>query len=430
MRSRHWISALSLACLIAVGAQAAGLPEAPPQSVGFSAERLQRLERGMQEMVDQKQLAGVVTVVARHGKIVHQKAYGKLAIGGDAPIQKDSITRIYSMTKPIVGVAMMMLYEEGKWRPTDPIARYLPEFANLKVYAGTDPDGKPMLEAPKHAPTLGELMSHTAGFTYGIFGNSPVDKLYGQVNPLFASSLGEFVDKMATLPLAYQPGEGWMYSVSVDIQGALVEKLSGKSLPDFLQERIFAPLGMKDTAFHVPAEKMPRLATMYAWNAASKELKAEPHDPGVNKVPGMASGGGGLYSTATDYALFAQMLLNEGELNGKRLLAPSTVRLMRAVHTPDELMDGRFGIGVTRLRPGLGFGYDFAVFEDPNAIGTMAGAGTYLWYGVGGTWFWVDPSNDVIFVGIIQRRGGVPGAPEIQEYSRQLTYQALVAPEK
>src|SRR5215212_5003578 len=171
----------------------------------------------------------------------------------------DSIVRIYSMTKPIVGAAMMMLYDEGKWQPSDPIARHIPEFANLKVFSGVDASGQPVLVAPSHPPTMGELMSHNAGFTYGLFGNTPVDKMYQAENPLDAPSLQAFIDKVATKPLLYQPGEKWVYSVSVDIQGYLVQKLSGKSFPDFLRTRLFDPLGMVDTGFLVPAGKVSRV---------------------------------------------------------------------------------------------------------------------------------------------------------------------------
>lgn len=437
MRTNRLLSvspACLLICLLAAGIaqarNASTLPEASPGSVGFSAERLKRLEDEMQRMVDDKELAGVVTIIARHGKVIHRQAYGKLDVTKSAPLQKDSIVRIYSMTKPIIGVAMMMLYEEGKWKPSDPVSRYIPEFANLKVYVGGK-DGQPVLETPKHAPTMGELMSHTAGFTYGIFGNSPVDKQYQQVNPLAASSPQAFIDQMAKLPLAYHPGEGWVYSVSVDIQGYLVEKLSGKPLPQFLSERIFQPLGMKDTAFFVPPEKMSRLATIYSYNAQQKALVGAPPDPGVNTLPGFPQGGGGLYSTADDYLLFTQMLLNGGQLHGARVLAPSSVQLMRSNRVPDAVkLIGKSGIGGFTLQPGVGFGLDFAVLEDPTKVGSTAGKGTYSWGGIAGTWFWIDPANDLVFVGIIQRRGGVPGAPSIDEMARQLTYQALVEPSK
>ena len=398
------------------------------ESVGFASERLQRLDSAMQSYIDQKQLAGMVTMLARHGKVVHEKAYGALDLQSNAPMKTDSIARIYSMTKPITGVAMMLLYEEGKWRLNDPIARYSPEFKDLKVLVGVGADGKPILEAPKHPPTMGELMSHTAGFTYGAFGSSPVDKMYQAANPLGAATLQEFIGKMAQLPLAYQPGEGWVYSVSVDIQGYIVEKLSGQPLGTFMRERIFKPLGMEDTGFAVPAQKLARVATVYN-TAPNGTLAAMPRDPNISKEPGLPQGGGGLYSTAGDYLRFAQMLLNGGTLDGQRLLAPSTVELMRANRVPDEIRTGKFGIGFYRQQPGLGFGLDVAVMDDPLKLGSTAGKGTYLWDGIAGTWFWVDPTNDIVFVGIIQR--WLPGAsPNIEDVSRQLVYQALVDPTK
>lgn len=435
MRTNNVVAVLSLALLLSLGALPAAavdaadvaLPQARPESVGFSSARLKRLEEGMQGQVEAKQLAGAITAVARHGKLVHYKTYGQQDIAAGKAMQADAIVRIYSMTKPIVGVAMMMLYEEGKWRPTDPLSKYIPEFANLKV-AGVDADGKPTLDAPAHAPTVGELMSHTAGFTYGLFGNTATDKAYREANLFAAGSLKEFIDKLATLPLAYQPGEGWVYSVSVDVQGYLVEKLSGQTLSAFLAERIFKPLQMKDTGFYVPADKLSRVATIYS--ADAKGLTATPNDPRIGVEPGMASGGGGLYSTMNDYLRFAQMLLNKGELNGERLLAPSTVALMTSDHLPDQVQNGKFGIGMYRMQPGLGFGYDVAVMDDPLQLGSPAGKGSYLWDGVAGTWFWVDPTNDLIFVGIIQRRGQVPGSPNIEDLARALTYQALVDPSK
>lgn len=432
-RYRH-IAFTMLLALLAVGsvhADGAKFPEAKPEAVGFSGERLELLDAALKDIVDKKQLAGVVTLVARHGKLVHSQVYGERDVAARKPMNEDTIVRIYSMTKPITGVAMMMLYEEGKWRHNDPISRYLPELRDVKVYAGADKDGKPILEAPAHAPTMGELMSHTAGFTYGFFGNGPVDKMYQQENPLYgAASLEDFSRRLAKLPLAYQPGEGWVYSVSVDLQGYLVEKLSGKPFPEFLRERIFDPLGMKDTAFFVPPEKLDRLAVEYSWDPKSSALSPAAADPNVSKPPAVPSGGGGLFSTAGDYLRFTQMLLNGGHLNGARLLAPSSVDLMRSNHVPQHVKNGKFGIGIYRMQPGLGFGYDFAILEEPLKLGSTAGAGTYLWDGIAGTWFWIDPTHDLIFIGMIQRRGTVPGTPHIEDLTRALTYQALVEPGK
>jgi CubicO group peptidase (beta-lactamase class C family) len=425
-------SVIALACVVSFAAQARdlSLPQSKPESVGFSSERLKRLDAGMKAIVDSKQLAGITTVVARRGQIVQQMTYGQADVAGKKPMRMDTIVRIYSMTKPITGVAMMMLYEEGKWKPSDPISRHIPEFKDLKVFTGVGADGQPTFGPPAHAPTMGELMSHTAGFTYGVFGSTPVDKLYQQAAPLSAPSLQAFIDTMAKLPLLYQPGEGWVYSVGVDIQGYLVEKLSGQPFPEFLRERIFAPLGMSDTAFYVPKEKMSRLATIYSWGGEG--LAPMPHDKGVSEAPGLPSGGGGLYSTTADYLRFVQMLANEGELDGKHLLSPSTVALMTSNKVLDGVKDqkGKFGIGNYRMQPGFGFGFDVAIYEDPLSVGSTTGKGTYLWDGLAGTWFWIDPTNDVVFLGMIQRRGGPPGVPNIEDLSRQLTFQALVEPSK
>src|SRR5882724_2314191 len=233
------------------------IAETKPEVVGFSSERLGKLDSSMKSLVDAKKLAGMVTVLARHGKIVEEKTYGFADVASQKPMQKDTIVRIYSMTKPISGIAMMMLYEEGK----------------------------PTLDKPGHAPTMGELMSHTAGFTYGYFGSTPVDKMYQEAQPLAAPTLQEFIERVSKLPLLYQPGEGWVYSVSVDIQGYLVEKLSGKPFADFLRERIFLPLGMKDTGFYVPAEKLDRVASTYQGDATAGAT-AMPKDPAISQPPG------------------------------------------------------------------------------------------------------------------------------------------------
>ena len=380
----------------------------------------------MQGLIDQKHLAGIVTLVARKGKVVQHKAYGMQDAEKQAPMKTDTIARIYSMTKPITGVAMMMLQEEGKWQPSDPIAKHIPQFANLKVFAG-EKDGSPILEAPAHPPTMGELMSHTAGFTYGLFGNTPVDMIYRKNNPLEAASLQEMIDRLSTMPLLYQPGTRWVYSVSVDIQGYLVEKLSGQTFPEFLRTRLFEPLGMIDTAFFVPVEKMPRVATIYGWNAKAGALAPGPHDPGINQPPGLPSGGGGLYGTAADYFRFAQMLLNGGELNGRRILYKPTVDLMRRNHLSEQVLTSKSGIGPAQFSAAQGFGYDFAVVLDPAAAKRQVGKDSYWWWGIAGTWFWIDPTNDVIFVGIIQRRGGVPGAANHEDLSRQVIADALMA---
>ncbi len=412
--------------------QSCGLDSAKPESAGFSRERLERLHQSMQSLIDSKALAGIVTVLARHGRVLECKTYGSQDLASSKAMASDTIFRIYSMTKPVTGTAMMLLFEEGKWKPGDPIERYIPELAHLKVFAGTDGAGNMLLEDPKHPPTVGEVLTHTAGFTYGFFADTPVDKAYRNEYPLSAGSLTEFARKLARLPLVYQPGERWIYSVAVDVQGLLIERISGRPLAEFMRERIFQPLGMKDTGFYVPKEKIGRLAALYLGDKDGK-LAAAPADSSLlaadpTQPPGLASGGGGLYSTISDYLRFAQMLANGGELDGVRLLAPSSVQLLRTNHLAPQLQSGAFGIGLYFMQPGLGYGYDVAVLEDPAKLGSPAGKGTFLWDGLAGTWFWIDPTNDVVFVGMIQRLVNPPGAPDMENTSRALVYQALVHP--
>jgi len=400
-----------------------------PESLGFSFQRLDRLHAAMQQQVDEKQLPGIVTILARHGKVVEERTYGKKDLATGAPMTKDTIFRIFSMTKPVTGVAMMILYEEGKWHPSDPVSKYIPEFANLKVFKGVDASGAVLLEDPAHPPTMRELMTHTAGFTYGFFGNTPVDKMYNDQHVLQSQTLKDMIDKLAKIPLLYQPGTRWVYSVAMDIQGYIVEKISGQSLPDFMRQRIFAPLAMKDTGFFVPQGKRNRFATLYKEDPKG-ELIADAAGiagvpPDFATQPTMPSGGGGMVSTAEDYLRFAQMLLNGGELDGVRILAPATVQLMTANHLAPNLMTGEAFLGP---RPGLGWGYDCAVFPDPLQADEVVGKGTFYWLGAADTWFWVDPTNDIVFVGMTQRLLG-PKWPNVAELSQPTVYQALLNPQ-
>jgi CubicO group peptidase (beta-lactamase class C family) len=411
--------------------KAPSLAENKPEALGFSTERLERLHATMQLEVDKKELAGIVTILARHGKVVEERTYGKKDIASGAPMTKDTIFRIYSMTKPVTGVAMMILYEEGKWHPSDPVSQYIPEFAHLKVFKGVDQNGAMILEDPVHPPTMHELMTHTAGFSYGFFGDTPVDKMYVDQQVLQSQSLQDMINKLAKTPLLYQPGTRWVYSVSMDIQGYIVEKLSGQSLPDFVQQHILGPLGMKDTGFFVPNEKRNRFATLYAEDQKG-QLVAQATaplvtDPLYAKQPLMPSGGGGMVSTAQDYLHFAQMLLNEGELDGVRILAPATVQLMTSNHLAPSLMTGEFSIGPETMRPGMGWGYDCAVVYEPLQADDVVGRGTFFWLGAADTWFWVDPTNDLIFVGMTQHFFG-PKQPNVSALSRPAVYQALVKP--
>ena len=400
-----------------------------PESVGFSSERLERLHALMQQVVDQKQLPGAVTLLARHGKVVDYRVYGMRDAASGAPMTRDTIFRAFSMTKPVTGVAMMVLYEQGKWLPSDPISKYIPEFAHLKVCKGVDAAGNMILEEPIHPPTMQELMTHTAGFVYGFFGETPVDKEYRKAGVMQSKSLQEFIDKLAKIPLAYQPGTRWVYSASMDIQGYIIEKLSGQTLPDFMQEHIFKPLGMKDSGFFVPADKRGRFVTVYRSNEKGEVVPAPGFGGDYAEQPTMPSGGGGMVTTAEDYFRFAEMLANGGELNGVRILSPAAVHLMSTNHLAPNLLTGEFGIGVQVMRLGLGYGYDCAVEFDPAEANLPDGRGTFFWDGAAGTWFWIDPKNDIVFVGMIQRVLG-PDSPNVEYQSRPAVYQALLNPKK
>jgi len=404
---------------------------ATPESVGFSSERLERLHKLIQDELEQKELAGAVTILARHGKVVEYRTYGRRDLASAAPMTKDVIFRDYSMTKPVTGVAMMILYEEGKWLPSDPISKYIPEFTALKVFKGVDAEGGMILAAPEHPPTMLELMSHSAGFSYGS-GHSVVDAMYQDKKPMRSANLQEMIDKLATIPLNYDPGKGWTYSISMDIEGYLVEKLSGQKLPDFMHEHIFGPLEMKDAGFFVPAEKRSRFATNYHDDGQGHLVPVSTeNDPNGDYAtqPTLPSGGGGMVSTAEDYYRFAQMLANGGKLGEKRILAPTSVKLMTSNHLRASILTGEFGIGQHIMRPGFGYGFNCAVVFDPPEAGLPDGKGTFLWDGAAGTWFWVDPTNDLVFVAMIQRMLGHDNH-SLEYRSHATVYQALVDPSK
>ena len=401
----------------------AELAPARPEDVGLSTAGLAAIDAAIQAQIDRGELAGCISLVARHGKLTHLNAMGLKDIATREPMATDTMFRIYSMTKPVTAAAMMILYDRGLWTPTDPIARRLPEFAGVQVFAGLDAKGGPRTEAPDHAPTMAELMTHTAGLSYGFNPDDPVDKLYQAAHVWRSGSLAEMSAKVAGLPLAYQPGSKWLYSLSMDIQGAVIERLTGQSLPDFMQEHLFGPLGMVDTAFHLPPQKRPRLATGYRQTSSGLAVE-KPMLFDHEAPPALASGGGGLISTAMDYARFAQMLLHGGEFAGRRVVSAEALKLMMTNHLSDTLINGGFGVGAQSIRPGFGYGFNGVVFTDPEACGIPVGRGTYHWDGAWGTWFWVDRKNDLLFVGMIQR--GMSNAPNLQALSQTLMAKAIV----
>lgn len=398
-RLRPWLFAAGfLAAVPALVAQP--LPAGRPQELGFSPERLERLGQWMQGEVAARRVPGAVVLVVRNGKVAYAQAFGEQDPGTSRPMARDSLFRIYSMTKPIVSVAAMMLVEEGRLQLEAPVSRYIPSFANLRVgVEKVDASGAKSLELVpmRRQMTVQDLLRHTSGLTYGFFGDSLVKKAYldaGVGAGDFTSA--EFVEKLATLPLHYQPGSTWDYSYSTDVLGRVLEVATGQSLGSLLQARLFTPLGMKDTSFYVPEPaRQARIAEPFPEDR-SFGAGAAMGDPRV--VQKFESGGGGLVSTADDYARFLLMLSNGGVLDGRRYLGPKTLEFMTADHLGTS-------IATTPLYlpgPGYGFGLGFAVRKVNGEAAYTSPAGEYYWGGAGGTYMWVDPRNSMFVVFMMQ----------------------------
>lgn len=395
----------------------------------FTPEGLAALDAKMKFAVDDGQVYGLAYQLVSGGKEIARNSFGVKSVTTKAPITDETIYRIYSMSKPITGVAMMMLWEEGKWSLDDPVTKYIPEFADLRVLAGTNEDGTPILVDADRAPTMREIMSHTAGFAYGLGGTDVANEAFRERKILRSPDLESFIDAVADVPLLFQPGTSWAYSASVDIQGYVVQKLSGKPFGEYLKERIFEPLGMVDTGFYVPEEDYDRLSDVFTYSKEYGGIVTVP-TPEVrfrkDTVP-MESGGGGLVATLDDYSAFCQMLLNGGSLNGTQYLKPETVKLMATDVLPEGVRIWSAGNADERSGAGQGFGLDFGIVVNPEAADSKQGAGSYYWGGAAGTWFWIDPVNDLYFIGMIQRFNGNPETPyDMRTESRIAVYDALV----
>jgi CubicO group peptidase (beta-lactamase class C family) len=421
---------LALLMLSVAAASAQELPTGTPESVGMSGERLERMHKGMQGFVDRKEAGGIITLVAREGRVVDVRTYGMQDAAAGKPMRPDTIFRIFSMSKPVTSVAVMMLYEEGRILLTDPISKYIPSLKSPKVLVRGDGGATSTVPA-KREITIRDLLSHRSGLTYGFLDAAAVGDGYrknGVSDGLMVTpgTIGENIDRLAKEPLVSQPGAEWHYSLSTDVLGRLVEVVSGQPFDVFLRERIFKPLQMVDTSFEVPDAKRERFAAAYTPDAGGVRPMKDPEafgntvfSPESYYKPGKKyfSGGAGLVSTIRDYSRFAQMLLDGGVLGGVRLLGPKTVELMASSHTSDIPPTGLGLIG-----EGGGFGLGFRVSMEQAANQTLGSPGMYGWSGIMGTNFWVDPKEKLFAVMMVQRYPGAPIAASFQA----LTYQSIV----
>jgi CubicO group peptidase (beta-lactamase class C family) len=403
-----------------------------PESVGMSGKRLERLKPAMQAYVDRGVYAGAVTLVSRRGKIVHAGEVGWSDKEAQAPMKADAIFRLYSMTKPIVCTALMTLYEEGRFRLIDPVARYIPSFGRVKVMTVTGG-----LADPVRPIMIRDLIAHTSGLTYHFLEDSPVCRLYEKGKLLSADcSLEEGIEDLANFPLAFQPGTRWHYSVGIDVAARVIETISGQPLADFLAERLFKPLGMTDTAFGVPADKRSRVAAMYgrpdillpgatapkalvAWREGFNEKLDVSTTYPVDKPGTFQRGGHGLFGTAGDYLRFAQMLANGGVVEGERIIGRKTLALMHANHIPPALLPLEIG-GLPLM--GYGFGLGSRVAMDVAQTGASGSVGEFGWSGAAKTHYWVDPQEQIAVVFMTQSMLSY----DLPEFDlRALVYQAI-----
>jgi CubicO group peptidase (beta-lactamase class C family) len=394
------------------------------QAAGFTAQGINRLDAAMEKIVNDSDVAGMVWLLAKDGVVATFDTEGYNALETQTPMELDSLFRIYSMTKPVTGVALMILHERGLWNFDDPISKYVPELADLSVMTSYDDNGKATTVPVNREPTMRELLNHTAGFGYGLSGRDPVNTAFREARVLASEDLEQLIDKIKEIPLLFQPGEQWFYSIAVDIQGYIVQQISGMAFGDFLQKEIFQPLAMRDTRFFVKEEDHERLAQIHSWDSDSNRLVQRYNSLDYFDPNRIQSGGDGLVSSIHDYARFLQMLVNEGELDGQRIFTPESVRIMRTNSLRDEL-----NIRQTNTSPGTageGFGVDFAVIYDPHATNSPHSAGTYYWSGIAGTWFWIDPTQDMFLIGMIQSMGtDRPGAADMRAIARDIIYGSL-----
>ena len=407
--------------------------EVDPAEVGLDAERLQRIDNHFKAYVDDGRLPGWLICVSKNGRLAHVSRYGSRDTEAALPVEPDTVWRIYSMTKPITTVAAMMLYEEGAFELTDPVSKFIPSFADTRVYTGGS-DLRPVTVPAAEPVRVWHLMTHTAGLTYGFHRVHPADAMHRaagfDLDTRPGITLAQACDIWAAIPLLFQPGAEWNYSVATDVLGRVVEVASGQPLDEFFSSRILGPLGMTDTGFFAPPEDLPRLAALYGMGPDRKAARLDALGAAARKPPTLLSGGGGLVSTAADYHRFTQMLLPRaespaGELDGVRLLSPRTVRYMWLNHLPGGLDLEKFGRPLYAETPfrGIGFGLGFAVVIDPVPGKVPSSVGEVSWGGAASTAFWIDPADELTVSFFTQL---IPSsAHPIRPQLRQLIYQAL-----
>jgi CubicO group peptidase (beta-lactamase class C family) len=395
---------------------------ATPEDVGLSAARLYKIDHLTQGYINDGMLPGTITLVSRRGKIVHLSCQGKMDIEADKSMEDDTLFRIYSMSKPVTTTALMMLYEDGRFQLDDPVSRFIPAFRELQVYSA---DGRHT--APARPMTIRDLLTHTSGLTYGFMNSTPVDAMYRQQGVEQSANLAEMVSKLAGIPLLFSPGSRWSYSVATDVCGHLVELIADTPFDEFLEEQIFAPLGMTDTGFVVPEDKVHRFAANYDRTSDNgMRLIDSPESSPYLQDRGLHSGGGGLVSTIHDYYKFASMLLNQGEHAGTRILGRKTVELMTSNHLPNNGDLTSMGQAVFSETPydGIGFGLGFSVMLDPATAQILGSPGEFAWGGAASTYFFVDPKEDmlVIFMTQLMPSSSYP----IRREMRVLAYQSII----
>ena len=394
--------------------------QAAPESVGMSSEALKSMAGFVNRHIAAGHISGGVTLVARHGKLIHLEAHGQRGLDDARPMTTDALFRIFSMTKPITTVAAMMLYEEGYFHLNDPVAKYLPELANLEVYQQDE------LVPVGRAITIEQLMTHTAGLTYGWANDHPVELAYQESALQYSENLDDFLAKLGVLPLRFTPGERYHYSIATDVLGALVERLSGETLETFLSTRLFQPLGMDDTFFNVPDDKLDRVVPNHGWNPETNALGPLPatYQMPIQGVT-LFSGGGGLVSSARDYLIFCEMLRQGGSYKGVRILGPKTIEFMTMDHlTPEVRNKGATEYPAQHLYPGQSFGLGFGVITDPGQTGVISSLGAYSWGGAANTKFWIDPEEDLIAIFMTQVMNA-PFGDQLRFDMKVATYQAI-----